>query len=139
MEGGFATARTRSRPGSDGPPPVVHQVAGEASKIAKTLVELEDEFARDAGDDVADICASGPANEAYERLVASLWADGGGAAAVLDRVGGGATGLTTAAAWFDCGLCHLAVVEFCVLFEIKKLLLYYTWIHMVFLMEFSFL
>jgi hypothetical protein len=39
-------------------------VVGEASKIAKTLVELEDEFVRVASDDVADIRASGPADEA---------------------------------------------------------------------------
>ena len=78
-------------------PPMVKQVAGEALRLTSSHVELEDEFVRVASDDVADIRASGPADEAYERLTASLWADGGGAAAVLDRVGGGATGLTAAA------------------------------------------
>ena len=55
-------------------------------RLTSSHVELEDEFVRVASDDVADIRASGPADEAYERLTASLWADGGGAAAVLDLV-----------------------------------------------------
>ena len=62
------------------------QVAREASKIAKSNVELEDEFVRDAGDDVANIRPSGPVDDAYERLTASLWVDGVGAAAVLDWI-----------------------------------------------------